>query len=331
MIIVPLPTEAGKEVVKEMTGLLTKFLGPGFEEAGEIVRDQVRYFRFQRELALLHKADDNVKDAGFNPRAVNMRVLFPLLDAAALEDNENMKERWASLLASAANPNNPTELEASFIEILKQLAPTHANLLDVFYEQIERDKLPPEQWAERGYVLSDLREFLEQEVPQFDVAIENLFRLNLVAYPTAKLGIANGQEVRIRVTSGNILCATSLGHAFTSACGYGRTPRNVSYGVPGNSISNVFWTRGGSLNISPSPPAKAIPPGVIPPDQKLRIEMEALAIAKATGYLDPGVGLDGRRLRVHLGKKKLPQEAIFPLAEFCAERGLHLETYQTLS
>ena len=81
-----------------------------------------------------------------------MRVLFPLLDAAVLEDNEDMGERWASLLASAANPTNETALEASFIEILKQIAPSHAYLLEVFYEQIARDKIASEQWTERGYV-----------------------------------------------------------------------------------------------------------------------------------------------------------------------------------
>jgi hypothetical protein len=101
--------------------------------------------------------------------------------------------------------------------------------------------------------------------------------------------------------------------------------------VPGNTISNVFWTRGGSLNISPAPPAKAIPPGIIPPDLKLKIEMEAFDIAKRIGCLEPAVGLVGRSLRVHLGKQKLPQGAAFPLLEFCAERGLQLETHQTSS
>ena len=332
--MIDVPTKLAKEASKafaEVKGLISKLFGPAFEETGAVIGDRVRLFRFQRQISLLRKTQRILKKEGIKPKAVSLKVLLPLFDQAALEEDDEMADRWASLLASAANPNNKTALEASFIEILKQLAPTHAYLLDVFYEQITRDKVPPEQWTERGYVLSDLREFLEQEVPQFDVAIENLLRLNLVAYPTAKLGIANGQEVRIQVTSGNILCATSLGYAFTSACGHGRTPRNISYGVPGNSISNVFWTRGGSLNITPAPPAKAIPPGIIPPDLKLKIELEALDIAKRIGCLEPGVGLRGRSLGVHLGKKKVPQEAMFPLVEFCAERGLQLEIYQTLN
>jgi hypothetical protein len=324
------PLAAIAAPIKDITELLNKFLSPSFQEAGEVIGDRIRVFRLKQQTKLLQKTIGILEEAGLEPKPVSLRVLFPLLDAAVLEEDDQMAERWASLLASAADPNNQTALEASFIEILKQLTPTHAYLLDVFYEQIERDQLPPEQWNEDGYILSDLKDFLKKEVPQFDVAVQNLLRLNLVAYPTAKLGIANGQEVRIQITSGNILCATNLGFSFVSACKRGRTPREMSYCVPSDSISNIFWTRGGSLNISPAPPTKAIPPGIISPDLKLKVEMEALDIAKRIGCLEPGVGLIGRNLRVHLGKKKLPREAIFPLVEFCAERQLQLETYQTL-
>jgi len=327
---IPLPPEVTNAAVEEAKGLLNKFLGPAFNEAGAMLGNNVRMFRLREEIKLLRKAEQILSEEGLEPKAVNMRVLLPLLDTAVLEDNEDMAERWASLLASAANPNNKTALEASFIEILKQLVPSHAFVLDVFYEQIKRDKLPPEKWAERGYVFSDLKGFLQRDVPQFDVAIDNLLRLHLVAYPTPNLGIANGHEVRVQVTSSNILCATSLGYAFVSACGHGRTFRNTSYGIPGYDIPNVYHTRGGSLHLSPAPSAKAIPPGTIPAELILKIQFEAHSIAFNAGCEKPGVALIGRTLRVHLGKSKLSQEALFPLREYCAERDLQLETYQEL-
>jgi hypothetical protein len=146
----------------------------------------------------------------------------------------------------------------------------------------------------------------------------------------------NGQEVSVHVTSSNLLCATNLGYAFVSACGHGRTPRNISYGVPGDSIENVFWTRGGSVSLSPAPPAKAIPQGEISPELKLKVEFEALAIAQKIGAEKPGVALFGRTLRVHLGKMPSCKnemefiQANFPLREFCAERDLKLETHRNL-
>ena len=158
----PLTPKVANAAVEEVKGLLNKFLGPAFEEAGAMLGNNVRMFRLRQEIKLLRKAEQILKDRGLEPKAVNMRVLLPLLDAAVLEDNEDMAERWASLLASAADLTNQSTLEASFIEILKQLVPTHAFVLDVFYEQIKRDNLPSEQWAERGYVFSDLKGFLRK-------------------------------------------------------------------------------------------------------------------------------------------------------------------------
>jgi hypothetical protein len=234
----------------DVKGLTNKLLGPLFDEVGTMLADEVRIrMHLPRNIRLLQRVKRILEKENIKPTSVNLKVLLPLLDATALEDDETMAERWASLLASAANPNNESSLESSFIEILKQLPPAHAYLLDVFYEQIERMDTPIEKWNEDGVVLSDLRDFLKKEVPHSDVAIQNLLRLRLVALPTVKLGIANGNDVRVAVTSSNILCATSLGQAFVSACKRGRTPRNISYGVSGNSISNHYSTKGRSLRL----------------------------------------------------------------------------------
>jgi hypothetical protein len=234
---------------RTFVALVTGFLDPSFKEAGKVLADRVRLFRMEQQLKLLDKADKIIKSRALSRKAVNLRVLLPLLETGSLEEDENMTERWAALLANAADANNKTQLESSFIEILKQLPPKHAFLLDVFYEQEKRDNLPSDKWSENGYVLSDLKSFLKEEVPEFDVALENLLRLKLVSHPTGRLGIANGQEVRIELRSSNILCPTSLGYSFVSACGHGRTPRNHTYGVPSNSIANAFWTNGGSIQL----------------------------------------------------------------------------------
>jgi hypothetical protein len=153
------PLAAIAAPVKDITELLNKFLGAALQEVGEAAGSRVRVFRLKQETKLLQKSISILEDAGLRSKPVNLRVLFPLLDAAVLEEDDQMSERWASLLVSAADPNNKLGLEAPFIEILKQLTPTHAYLLDVFYEQIERDELPPKDWLEEGYVLSDLKSF----------------------------------------------------------------------------------------------------------------------------------------------------------------------------
>jgi hypothetical protein len=234
----------------DVKGLTNKLLGPAFEEIGAMLADEVRIrMHLPRNIKLLQRVNQIVEEEKIKPKFVNLKVLLPLLNASALEDDETMADLWASLLASAADSKNESALELSFVEILKQLPPTHAFLLDVFYDRIEKMEIPVEKWNEDGIVLSELRDFLKKEVPQSDVAIQNLFRLRLVSFPSVKLGLANGEEVRVPVTSSNILCATSLGQTFVSACKRGREPGNMTYCVPVSSISNHYHTEGTSIRI----------------------------------------------------------------------------------
>ena len=174
-------------------------------------------------------------------------MLLPLLETGALEDDDEMSERWASLLASAADPTNCTLLEASYIEILKQLSPVHAFVLDVFYEQIDRNKIPPEQWQEQGVLSKYMQEGLSLDSAQYNLAIDNLLRLRLLDYPSIYFDVANGTDVRLKVTSAGILCATHLGKAFVTACSKGKTLRNSSYSIPYSSTANIFHTLGKPL------------------------------------------------------------------------------------
>lgn len=92
--------------------------------------------------------------SGITPHAVSVKVLVPLLDGASLEDEENeeMIDRWAALLAHAA-AGAPVEMVLpSFPRILAELSPAEAVLLDSLYrDATSRDVRPiqvfPGAWA----------------------------------------------------------------------------------------------------------------------------------------------------------------------------------------
>lgn len=56
------------------------------------------------------------------------RLFFPVLEAASIEDNDEMQTRWAALLANEAT--SVGSVHPSFLEILRQLALEDARLLD---------------------------------------------------------------------------------------------------------------------------------------------------------------------------------------------------------
>ena len=116
------------------TAIVKRMLGPATDEVAEMWRDQIRVYRYGRQLKLLEKAEKMAKDAGLTPQAVPPKILFPLLEGASFEDNEHLHTMWAALLANAASPNGLELVRPGFIAILRELAPDEAALLNWLYE-----------------------------------------------------------------------------------------------------------------------------------------------------------------------------------------------------
>src|SRR5215472_13690291 len=87
------------------TAIVKRMLGPAADEVAEMWRDQVRVYRYGRQLKLLEKAEKMARDAGFTPQPVPPKILFPLLEGASFEDNEDLHDMWAALLANASSPH----------------------------------------------------------------------------------------------------------------------------------------------------------------------------------------------------------------------------------
>ena len=70
------------------------------------------------------------EEAGFTPQAVPIKLLFPLLDGASLEEDEDLHTMWSRLLASAASPENTNRVRPAYIAVLRQLAPDELAILN---------------------------------------------------------------------------------------------------------------------------------------------------------------------------------------------------------
>src|SRR5216684_2604879 len=88
------------------TAIVKRMLGPAADELAEMWRDQVRLYRYERQLTCVKKAERMAEKAGFTPQAVPPKILFPLLEGASFEENENLHDMWAALLANAASPGH---------------------------------------------------------------------------------------------------------------------------------------------------------------------------------------------------------------------------------
>jgi len=119
--------EHGMEAAKS---LLQKLCGPAAEEFGAMLQDRTRVYRLKNQLRMLGKVQAMLQNAGTPVHSVPLRTLLPLLEGAALEDDENLSNKWAGLLASAATSNETELSHPSFSRILSEMSPREALILD---------------------------------------------------------------------------------------------------------------------------------------------------------------------------------------------------------
>jgi hypothetical protein len=94
--------------------------------------DKVRQFRQRNFYRVAEKVEQYLAEANVEPKAIPARLLLPLVDSASLEDDETIQELWAQLLASAAQ--EPEAIPPSYAEMLKQLSPQQARILNAIYQ-----------------------------------------------------------------------------------------------------------------------------------------------------------------------------------------------------
>jgi hypothetical protein len=172
-----LSTEVAKQALEPLGDLLRKIAGPLADEIGASLGVWARHYRFRLGLRMLQKTERMLKEAGITPQAVSPRLFLPILDRASIEDDEDLHSRWAALLANAgASPNS---VHPSFIEILRQLTPDDAHLLDKLYDSCASKRIRRvTPWVDVITYAERERRAAAGENPE--ESFQNLIRLGLI-------------------------------------------------------------------------------------------------------------------------------------------------------
>jgi hypothetical protein len=119
-----------KALAVEARSFLSKLAGPAFEEAGLLLQDEVRLWRFRNQVRILARAREILGEATIVPCAVPFRTLAPILEGAALEDDPGLSEKWACLLANAGGQTGVLTSHPAFPRMLAEITPGEASFLD---------------------------------------------------------------------------------------------------------------------------------------------------------------------------------------------------------
>jgi hypothetical protein len=192
-------------------------------EAGDWGADLIRRYRFKSAVKTYALAKKMLDEAGIDPERVPLHILVPLIEKASLAEDpdesddpvaaEAMKERWAALLANAAAGSQSAEVLPSFPQILSELSPEEAAILDDIYRPVDD---PIRDW--RAYQLHpDIFAARRAADPLFDTRCFNLERLRLVENQMENLRMP-GTDPPVYRTLSQFVSGTGLGWNFVLAC-----------------------------------------------------------------------------------------------------------------
>jgi hypothetical protein len=87
------------------------------ELASGMISDRLRFARVKRLLRISSGFGELVKKRGIGQfRRISPKLVLPMLEYASLEDEDELQDLWASLLASAANSSFDGTLRSAFID-----------------------------------------------------------------------------------------------------------------------------------------------------------------------------------------------------------------------
>lgn len=190
--------QAAIDLVLRAGRFLGGVFGPASKELGHLFGDQMKFWRFKNAVNILEKAQALMDARGLKPeqvRTLGFGEGLLLLEAASMEESDEVQTLWARLMANAVDPNAATKAEKVYVDILKSISAREAIFLDLMaqiekkghsfksIEAIDAFGLEMSALAESAW-----RKYSEEERV---VSVQNLVRLRCITARPAPIDVSN--------------------------------------------------------------------------------------------------------------------------------------------
>ncbi|OAI18877.1 hypothetical protein A1507_08190 [Methylomonas koyamae] len=132
----PLDKVIDKSVGVAVNGL-AKFFGaicmPAAEELGELVKDQVKYYRAKNLISIQQKIQKHVGELPSSAGKTSPKLLKVLIEDASWEEDDVVQALWAGLIAGEVASGSSSDDAVIYTEHLKSMSSYEARLIKLFY------------------------------------------------------------------------------------------------------------------------------------------------------------------------------------------------------
>ncbi len=174
-----------------------------------MAEDQFVIWRAKRQMRLAEQFQAFLHERGLDAptRAVAPAFLLPLIDRASIEEDDQLQDVWATMLANAADADSAAEMRSAFVSMLGEMTHVDVQILaklsaasaDPKFKGILPTSMLPDSVGDDG----------KGRLPTGAVAVSlaNLGRLACI-HPTSFSGWLHFEQLTV----------TDLGKAFVAAC-----------------------------------------------------------------------------------------------------------------
>ena len=194
-------TGKGIDVVKGAGKFFNRIFGQGIEAKVGVWADNAIATRQMNAIDLAVKVQAKLDEAGITEiRALPMKVGFPLLEAASLEDDPMLQDMFVNLLASALN-SSEDEIRKKYVTVLSEMSGSEALLLKFLFDhKYTEDAYPDHQKVSFG--IKQYRAFTFFDLKRYAGAkeddIRSLKRLGILKSVKVEMRLDFGADVNVR-------------------------------------------------------------------------------------------------------------------------------------
>jgi hypothetical protein len=121
-------------VLKQAEDFLAAVTGQEGKSLGTMLGSMLRRRKKRKNLIEVAAIAEEIRtETKITVVEIPLRILDPALEAAALEDDPDIQQKWACLLVNAANTEEVTPVGPMFPYILRDLGPKEVKFLDALY------------------------------------------------------------------------------------------------------------------------------------------------------------------------------------------------------
>lgn len=191
--------------------LIARLTEGSLKQGAGMFEDKLVYFRWERQVRLMKRADEFMKDNKItNP--IPFKLAIPLLQGASLEEDDNLQDMWVKLLVNAVSSKG-IEIKRIYMDILERLSPLEVKILDKIYgSQFNGDMycvFATYSLPDSIHIICDFdTKYPELNNTDVELALINLARIGCLAPAVTISGGENFSNINI----------THLGRRFYEAC-----------------------------------------------------------------------------------------------------------------